>query len=901
MFCHNCGKQISDGAKFCQHCGAPQPQIPVTQVVEPAPMTTPSTTPNSPQESQPSITSSNVQPPFTRQHKSYVWLIPVIAIAVIALVVTAALLIVPKILDQFDRANKNSRTAATDLFEDPGDTSLYAFSPTYQASRLGQSWDSFTFQLNGYVLTLPCGLDDLRAADVTLQSASENDPIDPRSTLTTSCQVGQLQFQVKWINGSDSSRPLSECPAAAIWIDGQDEGLSDVELLLPGGIDYASSTPEDLTNAYSNAGTTEIKENGQQSLVSYIWKSANNDWLSYTYDANNGENPLISLSIQCCTGPTNSDMQSLSEDAEDVELFFEYMDNTGRDINDEYHEMLKPFGYKTPTPITTVQQGLDHPTTERFILQEDDSFYLLFDFASESDMLVNFVETHVINLSLLTEDERQETVDHYLSEVAKLEDLDFIDFDFRSDEQWGIATIVYTELDQEEHWHEMYSLGVFDEEGPCFVSGIRQDFLAEGFIPLYNDEPAVFDGELNPEYMQLFSDANIQPISSITSMDVESFAKKDEESDLVCLEFGHVGDQVLTLVETWYYTDVSAYDESYLQALQDSLADEVEWFSSVACASVTGGYDNASNFYMIKYEFTDLDDPENCQALHDVGFFTAVDEFSLSKCEEASLADGFIKKWISASTLSTSTISSSGIGKYTLPSLESFFYDAENVIHSTDTDENGTNMEKLFVTVEAKSILDEYINLLQDDKFGLELTDTGHGTGSLTTRDYYAFTFTDNPGDIEEITMEYLVSIYKNNKRITGNIIIEVVRDFGNPSMNIYYPSGVIFADTGDRTSSTSYIPKEESDEGESSYRGGSSSDDYDSSFSRGSTCTFCGGSGTRTCLTCGGSGYVTNYGSVPRYGSGSGGSYSETKRCPNVMCHDGKVDCSYCGGDGIR
>lgn len=27
MFCHNCGKQLSDGTKFCRYCGAPQDSV----------------------------------------------------------------------------------------------------------------------------------------------------------------------------------------------------------------------------------------------------------------------------------------------------------------------------------------------------------------------------------------------------------------------------------------------------------------------------------------------------------------------------------------------------------------------------------------------------------------------------------------------------------------------------------------------------------------------------------------------------------------------------------------------------------------------------------------------------------------------------------------------------------
>ena len=47
---------------------------------------------------------------------------------------------------------------------------------------------------------------------------------------------------------------------------------------------------------------------------------------------------------------------------------------------------------------------------------------------------------------------------------------------------------------------------------------------------------------------------------------------------------------------------------------------------------------------MLKFEFTDLDQPENCQILFDLGMITDAGAISLSESEKGMLADGYIKR-----------------------------------------------------------------------------------------------------------------------------------------------------------------------------------------------------------------------------------------------------------------
>lgn len=86
-----------------------------------------------------------------------------------------------------------------------------------------------------------------------------------------------------------------------------------------------------------------------------------------------------------------------------------------------------------------------------------------------------------------------------------------------------------------------------------------------------------------------------------------------------------------------------------------------------------------------------------------------------------------------------------------------------------------------------------------------------------------------------------------------------------------------------------------------SSGSGGSSSGNLGGSSSSSDICRYCNGQKTSTCKTCYGKGYIEVRTTTPKYTSGVGGTKTERKPCTNIRCHDGKVDCSFCGGKGYR
>ncbi len=148
----------------------------------------------------------------------------------------------------------------------------------------------------------------------------------------------------------------------------------------------------------------------------------------------------------------------------------------------------------------------------------------------------------------------------------------------------------------------------------------------------------------NQAYTDLFLGTKIIHLPVMFGMDMECFAMKDENGNVICRDYGYQGDQVLAYVETWYYPGITADQQETIQAYTEIAKEDAAGYDGVACANITYSYNEANEYFVVKYEFTDLDQPANCQALYDLGITTGADGLSLSKCEELAIADGFIKR-----------------------------------------------------------------------------------------------------------------------------------------------------------------------------------------------------------------------------------------------------------------
>ena len=333
MYCHDCGKQIPDGVKFCSICGAAQhianpegglgqersaPQqgvrydVPAQPVYQQSPYT------------QPAAQKSNVPvPPKAASAKKG----PIAAFVTIG-VLCAALLIGKFLIAPLVSSSLNGNTGDSGGFGNPiqGDPSTsaypdygeenryyrvesdsilynYATIPAPQADTVGDNWDSYTIEINGKLLTFPCTLDDLKAAGFVIRSdLSESELIDAGRSKDVYYEMQRgyyMSYYVTFINGHSEPKPIRECLVGGITISGYD---SEVPTVLPGGIVMGEETPDSLLAAYGPATTTFTYERPSDRGVweSYLWSEY---WsqdsmiggFDYTFDADTYK--LVSCSL----------------------------------------------------------------------------------------------------------------------------------------------------------------------------------------------------------------------------------------------------------------------------------------------------------------------------------------------------------------------------------------------------------------------------------------------------------------------------------------------------------------------------------------------------------------------------------------------------------------------------
>ncbi len=186
----------------------------------------------------------------------------------------------------------------------------------------------------------------------------------------------------------------------------------------------------------------------------------------------------------------------------------------------------------------------------------------------------------------------------------------------------------------------------------------------------------------------------------------------------------------------------------------------------------------------------------------------------------------------------------------------------------------------------------DYVELLQGSRFQLTLTDTVESDHTdVAGQKFFDYFFSYNGktpvGAIEQWT--------RTGTR-SAPVSVAIEEDYGEGTvlLTVYYADQFSFVDDGDRCG---LFPAAASG---GSSGGGIDWDDDDDG--RRKQCTYCDGDGTRDCLTCDGKGYIEEYVSVPNYSGSTLGSNSGWERhdCPNILCHDGQVDCAYCDGGWI-
>lgn len=126
-----------------------------------------------------------------------------------------------------------------------------------QGDKLGDSWDSFTVQVNDKVITLPCSIADLEAAGLTLDE--ESTPLD------TVIEPDDVEFayfnddngntlMIDMLNSSAGEKQLKDCLVSGIGVYDHSLKQGGLTVVFPGGIKIGDSL-EGITEKYGEAAS----------------------------------------------------------------------------------------------------------------------------------------------------------------------------------------------------------------------------------------------------------------------------------------------------------------------------------------------------------------------------------------------------------------------------------------------------------------------------------------------------------------------------------------------------------------------------------------------------------------------------------------------------------------------
>lgn len=180
--------------------------------------------------------------------------------------------------------------------EDDEDKKPAAAAPAAPSSELGETWDSYTVQINDKVLTLPCTYEELRAAGLTLdtEETPEDYIVNANEYVTAFFEDENDNYiMADLVNGTDKAKTVKECLIGGISVS--DYGVSEggITIIFPGGLKIGS-TREEMLEKYGN--TDDVYEG--DSLCIYTWYEEDNYYSSCEMDLDTETGLINSMNIQ---------------------------------------------------------------------------------------------------------------------------------------------------------------------------------------------------------------------------------------------------------------------------------------------------------------------------------------------------------------------------------------------------------------------------------------------------------------------------------------------------------------------------------------------------------------------------------------------------------------------------
>lgn len=124
-------------------------------------------------------------------------------------------------------------------YDSEDDESELLMEPAEQEDELGDEWDDYTVQINDKLLTLPCRIEDLEAAGLTMAE----DEL-PEDYVVAAEEYVSAYFEdkkgnyimVSLVNMTDGKQPAEKCLAGGIAVMDYSVSKGGLEIVLPGEI-----------------------------------------------------------------------------------------------------------------------------------------------------------------------------------------------------------------------------------------------------------------------------------------------------------------------------------------------------------------------------------------------------------------------------------------------------------------------------------------------------------------------------------------------------------------------------------------------------------------------------------------------------------------------------------------
>lgn len=190
--------------------------------------------------------------------------------------------------------------ASRDDSEDSGDSGDKTSNtePAAQSGELGDTWNSYTVQVNDKVLTLPCQISDLEAAGFKL-----DDEYTPRDYVVNADEYELAWFMdangnelmVDMVNMSDSAIELGECLVGGISVEDYDLEEGGAVLIFPGGVQMGTAKAD----VFAKYGEADDSYEDGESFDTYTWWDEDSFYKKCEIDFDKETGLVTGMEISC--------------------------------------------------------------------------------------------------------------------------------------------------------------------------------------------------------------------------------------------------------------------------------------------------------------------------------------------------------------------------------------------------------------------------------------------------------------------------------------------------------------------------------------------------------------------------------------------------------------------------